>query len=123
MDSAIAKAVGDAARAARKSRGLTQADIAEQVGISTEFYARMERGGTLPSVPTLIRLADTLGVPTDRLLGRLPTHATAGESRPVYTKKHTESPEIRQILRRLRKARAPTLRLVSLLLKALEAKP
>jgi len=41
-------------------------DLAE---VSVEFYARIERGKTLPSVPTLLRLATALRVSADVLLG------------------------------------------------------
>lgn len=69
MDDHLAKTIGSAARSARLARGLTQEDAADIVGVSLEFYARIERGKTLPSVPTLLRLAAALGVSADVLLG------------------------------------------------------
>ena len=66
MDENLAKKIGVAARASRTALGLTQADAAERVGITSEFYARIERGQTLPSVPTLAAIADALGVSADR---------------------------------------------------------
>lgn len=56
-------------RAARKTLGLTQAQVADKVKVSAEFYARIERGNALPSVETLASLVTALGVSADRLLG------------------------------------------------------
>jgi transcriptional regulator with XRE-family HTH domain len=68
-DSELAKQIGKAARAARDALGLSQADVAERVEISTEFYGRLERGVTLPSVPTLAKVAAVLAVTADTLMG------------------------------------------------------
>ena len=40
---------------------LTQAAVAEAVGISVESFSRIERGQALPSFPTLLRLASLYG--------------------------------------------------------------
>ena len=120
MDTRLAKTIGEVARAARRALGLTQEDAADRVGISPEFYARIERGGTLPSVPTLVRMAAGLSVDTDRLLGRVGTAARAGEEEVRgYGATATESPEVRRLVRRLRQADARTVRLLSILAKEL----
>lgn len=41
----------------RTEAGLTQADLAEQMGTTQSAIARMERGGTQPSLRTLEKLA------------------------------------------------------------------
>ena len=120
MDTRLAKTIGEVARAARRALGLTQEDAADGVGISPEFYARIERGGTLPSVPTLVRMAAGLSVDTDRLLGRVRPAARAGEEEVRgYGATATESPEVRRLVRRLRQADARTVRLLSILAKEL----
>lgn len=117
MDAELAKAIGAAARVARTRLGLSQADAAERAGISSEFYARIERGGTLPSTPTLVAMADALQVSADVLLGRRrgpirrPTRQAADEP---------ESREFRRLLRRARKANPKTLRLLNLVAGAIE---
>ena len=95
MNEDLAATIGKAARAARRVRGLTQEEVAEQLDVSTEFYARMERGAALPSVPTLVRLAPILGASSDALLG------LRGARRPA-AEKQADSPELRRLMRRAR---------------------
>ena len=65
----LASTLGKSARAARVSLGFTQEQTAEQIGISPEFYARMERGQALPSIMTLWRMSAVLHTTLDGLLG------------------------------------------------------
>jgi len=46
----------------RKERRLTQAALAEKVGISNEFMSAIERGARLPSISTLEDIATALRV-------------------------------------------------------------
>lgn len=52
----------------RESAGLTQAQLAERVGISTAFISRMERGQKMMKVHTLYVIAQALNVSCDALL-------------------------------------------------------
>lgn len=52
----------------RKSRNLTQAALAERMGIAQPNIAQIEAGKRSPSFETLISLADALGVAPDLLL-------------------------------------------------------
>jgi transcriptional regulator with XRE-family HTH domain len=52
----------------RKSAGLSQAELAERIELSTEFVSRMERGKALPSLPTFVRLVHELHCSADELL-------------------------------------------------------
>jgi transcriptional regulator with XRE-family HTH domain len=117
MDDKLAKTIGDAARVARHTRKLTQEDAADAVGVSSEFYARIERGRTLPSVPTLVRLAGALHVSADVLLG-IDRLSEAARARLVPDSSAT--PLARKLLRRLLRANPSAMRLVSLLLRELE---
>ncbi len=123
METKLAKIVGSAARDARKALSITQEDAAERIGISLEFYGRIERGGTLPSVPTLARMAEALRTSADSLLGSSPRAGVARErtvqrwSEPVVQE---ESRELRKLLRRLRRADRKTLRLLNAFVNALE---
>lgn len=57
-----------AVSARRKELGLTQAQLAEALGVDTETLSRFERGKHLPSLKTLERLAALLVVPLSDLL-------------------------------------------------------
>lgn len=50
-------------RRIRKSKGLSQKDMAEKLGVSQPSYAQYERGTRNPKVGTVRKIADALGVP------------------------------------------------------------
>ena len=56
-------------REGRKKAELTQADVAERVGLVTEVFGRLERGYLLPSVPTLRKLCRVLRLDANVVLG------------------------------------------------------
>jgi transcriptional regulator with XRE-family HTH domain len=72
MNEKLATTIGSAARTARERLGLTQAEVAALADLAHVVYNRLERGRMLPSVPTLMRLCETLRVPPDTLLGFAP---------------------------------------------------
>jgi transcriptional regulator with XRE-family HTH domain len=66
-DYAIARAI----IAARAHAGLSQAELAARMATSQPFVARLESGRTLPSMRTLLRVAEATGtVPEFRLKPR-----------------------------------------------------
>lgn len=67
----------------RESRHLTQARLAELLGIDPRAYNRWERGGGTPQLDTLAKMADILQVTLDELVGRKPV------SNEVKLKNHT----------------------------------
>ena len=62
MDVAPQLAVAVTLRWARQDAGLTQAELARRVGVSQQQVAKLERPGANPSIATLRKLADALGV-------------------------------------------------------------
>jgi transcriptional regulator with XRE-family HTH domain len=58
--------------ARRRSLGLTQAQLAERLGVDTETLSRFERGKHLPSLSTLERLAGLLMMSVGELLAEQP---------------------------------------------------
>jgi transcriptional regulator with XRE-family HTH domain len=52
----------------RKKRGLTQEQLAHDLGIARQSISKWEVGEALPDTPTVIRLADYFGVTVDYLL-------------------------------------------------------
>jgi transcriptional regulator with XRE-family HTH domain len=61
--------LGAAVKTCRARRDLTQEQLAERSGLSYKFIGEIERGGANPTVTTLGRLADALGVSVASLLG------------------------------------------------------
>lgn len=61
-------AIGQRIRKMRKARGLSQEELAEQVGISTTHMSHIETGNTKMSLPIFAALAAALEVRTDGLL-------------------------------------------------------
>jgi DNA-binding XRE family transcriptional regulator len=55
-------AVAVSLRWARQAAGLTQAQLARKVGVSQQQMAKLERPGANPSIATLRKVADALGV-------------------------------------------------------------
>lgn len=60
--------LGFAIAAHRKVAGLTQEQLAEAVGCSTEWISRMERGLVFPRVEMLVAIGEAIGTPADQLL-------------------------------------------------------
>ena len=52
----------------RRAKKLSQEDIAKAVQISASFYGNIERGIRIPSIDTLVAIANALEVGTDFLL-------------------------------------------------------
>ncbi|WP_434300636.1 helix-turn-helix domain-containing protein [Corallococcus exiguus] len=69
MNEELATRIGSAAREARTQLGLTQAEVAEKLGLAHMVYSRLERGKMLPSVQTLLRMCSVLRISSDELLG------------------------------------------------------
>lgn len=66
--------VGIALRAARRSRGYRQHDLAELLGVDRSTIARYEGGTRSMSVSTLIQVAQVLNRPTTAFLPRNAAH-------------------------------------------------
>ncbi len=116
-------AIGRSMRRAREGLEQTQEQVANSVGISAQFYGRIERGTALPSVGTLKRLSEHLDVSADELLG-LPDSVLEREG-PEHTADvqaylALDSLPVRRAMRRLRVASRSVRRLVAMLLEELE---
>lgn len=74
----------------RKRAGLSQEELAEQVGVSRQAVSKWELGEATPEVEKLVALARTFGVTTDELLSGAepPQEEPVGEEpapEPSYT--------------------------------------
>lgn len=66
----------------RKKRKLTQADLAEVIGVSQVTMGRYETGEREMPYETLFQLADYFGVTIDEILGRTPMTITLIQGDP-----------------------------------------
>lgn len=63
MSKSTQSLLGDRIKMLRKARKLSQAQLAEMVGIDPKYMSRIEVGGVYPSLKTLVRIGDALGTP------------------------------------------------------------
>ncbi|MFA6963865.1 MAG: helix-turn-helix transcriptional regulator [Patescibacteria group bacterium] len=56
--------LGNKFRKARESANLTQAEVAEVVGVTVNYYARLERGEVKPSLDILAKIMKLLKIKT-----------------------------------------------------------
>ncbi|UOG08811.1 helix-turn-helix domain-containing protein [Bacillus altitudinis] len=67
----------------RKTKKLTQEQMAEKIGIHRATYANYERGYRQPDYDTLIKIADFFEVTTDYLLRGEDVHHTAIDGQDI----------------------------------------
>ena len=60
-------------RRRRRAQDLTQAQLAERVGVSVEYLGRVERGVSAPSFRLMVALAGVFGVGVRALFAPLPS--------------------------------------------------
>jgi transcriptional regulator with XRE-family HTH domain len=118
MDKELAVAMGNAARQARQARQLTQDQVAKLLGVSVEFYSRLERGRTHPSIETFLRLLDVLGVSADTLLGLDAARAAAPVEIPLTSPDDPRA--VRRIVEGLQRLPASTTHVMAAVLKEFE---
>ncbi len=67
-DNDIAQSIGRTIAHYRQQAGMTQAQVAEELGISNDAISRMERGGILPSVIRLMQFSELFACSTAELI-------------------------------------------------------
>ena len=55
----------------RREKGITQEELAGELGVTAAAVSKWEKGVTLPDVLMVCAIADLFGVTTDELLGRV----------------------------------------------------
>ncbi|NCA68443.1 MAG: XRE family transcriptional regulator, partial [Clostridia bacterium] len=65
----IRMSVGERIKTRRKRKQLTQSQLAEIVGVSTQAISKWETGGGMPDISQIVPLSQALGMSTDELLG------------------------------------------------------
>jgi transcriptional regulator with XRE-family HTH domain len=54
--------IGERIKAARKTKDISQQDVADKIGMNRVQYNRIETGKSEPTVPTLERIAEALDI-------------------------------------------------------------
>ena len=66
-------------RKIRIERNLTQSDIAEKIGVSTNTYSRYERGERNPNPEILEKISRCLDISVDYIIGNIDTPLTLSQ--------------------------------------------
>lgn len=69
--------------ALRKSKGLSQEQLAERVGVSRQAVSKWETGAASPEFDKLAALSACLGVSVDELVTGVPCEASPKQGRPT----------------------------------------
>ncbi len=96
MSEGIEKLIGHSIARIRKDRELTQAQLAEMIDTTVETISRLERGVSIPSLRTLVKISRALHIPIKELLDIEPTHvktASVNESEKLLAYLQTKKPE------------------------------
>lgn len=87
---AIARTIGRRVRAGRAERGWTLDALAQRSGVSRRMLVNVEQGATNPSIATLLRLADALGIGLPSLVDP----ADEAPAEPVRIRRTGQAPVI-----------------------------
>ncbi|MBI3864172.1 MAG: helix-turn-helix transcriptional regulator [Planctomycetia bacterium] len=84
----------------REIRNLTQSELGERAGIAAAAVSHFETGQRVPSLDSLVRLADALGVSVDELLGRDVARSPAGVD-PIFLRASRASMDVLDTVKRV----------------------
>lgn len=84
----------------RELRGLTQSELGERAGMGAASVSHFETGQRMPSLESLVRIADALEVSLDALLGRSPIEAGARLD-PIFLRASRASAQTLETVRRV----------------------
>jgi transcriptional regulator with XRE-family HTH domain len=63
-----AQKLGDNLKKIRTKKSITQIEISKKLGVNRSFVSNLENGKTNPTLATITKLAQVLGVSTNELL-------------------------------------------------------
>jgi transcriptional regulator with XRE-family HTH domain len=87
-------------RSLREMRALTQAELGHRAGIGAASISHFETGQRVPSLESLVKVADALDVPVDALLGRGSVDAQT-QVDPVFLQASRSSAQTLDTVRRV----------------------
>lgn len=62
------KKMGNRIKSARKKKKITQEQLAEMTGLSNNYISNIERNCSIPSIDTLLKICNSLGITPDFVL-------------------------------------------------------
>lgn len=68
MSGKLSAQIGKGLHAARTRKGLTQIEVAKKAGTNVNYYAKLERGESVPSLKMLEKIIKVLGVKSSDVL-------------------------------------------------------
>jgi transcriptional regulator with XRE-family HTH domain len=118
----LARTIGKQIAKARRALDITQEEAAERIGITVEYYARLERGQSLPSLFTFGQLAVALEVSTDSLMALGDIEPRPIDAPPSWfsAPRTEESQQLKRLFRRLRRVPPEVVAVVEAVVKQLE---
>jgi len=84
----------------RELRKLTQAELGSRAGMGAASISHFGTGQRTPSLDSLVKLADALGVSVDTLLGRAPVEAGA-QLDPIFLRASRADAQVLDTVRRV----------------------
>jgi transcriptional regulator with XRE-family HTH domain len=93
--------LGERIRDRRKQLGLTQLEIALQLGMGRSNFGHIENGRVVPSSTDLDKIADILRTKSDYLLGKTDNPVVSGEQEDPYALTSREEKDIGVRLQKL----------------------
>lgn len=88
----LEKRIGASVAAARERAKLSQAELAERIPLHETSLSNIERGEKLPTIRTLLQIAEALGQPVQDLL-------PANNAPPTSRKRLKREAEVRELIR------------------------
>lgn len=76
--------------AARKARGLTQAQVAERMGIPYQSIGQWERGIRTPRLKSLEKIANAIGCTVQELIGKNLSYASGSKAHKAFSDREHE---------------------------------
>lgn len=100
MSSQLANQIPKRIAGQRERRGLTQAELGAKAGIAAGAVSHFETGQRIPSLESLVRLADALECSLDLLVGR-GSAENAGVVDPIFVQASQADSETLDAVRRV----------------------
>jgi transcriptional regulator with XRE-family HTH domain len=95
-----AEALASNLKALRDVRKLTQAELGIRAGMGAASISHFETGQRTPSLDSLVKLADALGISVDTLLGREPIE-TGALLDPIFLRASRADAQVLETVRRV----------------------